>query len=296
MSDLTHDQAAELLSEAALDGLPAEEQAAVLAHAASCPQCGPALASLRDAVGHLAFALPVMADDTSRRARARSRLLARARADVAIAEPVPRGASGRSSPSGAAPSAAASVGATARPRVPGGSSGSRGGWAVAGLTALAAGLLVAGLVIRERDAQRELAQVRTEDARRLSALSDSLATTDSLMRRLTGQRVAVMQLTAAAARAPWAWMFWDRGTNNWTLVAHNLPPVRSGRTYQLWLVTAKSKISAGTFMPGPDGTARLEATYALSPDSLRALAVTEEPAGGVPEPTGPIVMGVQAGK
>ena len=85
-------------------------------------------------------------------------------------------------------------------------------------------------------------------------------------------------------------MFWDHSRNAWTLVAHNLPMPRAGRTYQLWLMTPTSKISAGTFMPEHNGEAMVRATYALARDSLRAVAVTDEPAGGMPQPTGSYVV------
>jgi len=83
-------------------------------------------------------------------------------------------------------------------------------------------------------------------------------------------------------------MFWDKSRNTWTMVAHNMPALKPGRTYQLWLVTPDRKISAGTFEPR-DGDAMVRATYALS-DKLMALAVTEEPMGGMPQPTGSMVM------
>jgi hypothetical protein len=51
-------------------------------------------------------------------------------------------------------------------------------------------------------------------------------------------------------------------------------------------------VSAGTFHPGANGHAVVRATFALAPDSLRAVAVTEEPAGGLPSPSGtPLIVG-----
>jgi len=55
-------------------------------------------------------------------------------------------------------------------------------------------------------------------------------------------------------------------------------------------VTAGAKISAGTFAPGINGEAIVRAVYPLSRDSLKAVAVTDEPAGGVAQPTGPFVI------
>ena len=54
------------------------------------------------------------------------------------------------------------------------------------------------------------------------------------------------------------------------------------------LATAGSD-GAGTFQP-QNGDAVIRATYALPADALKALAVTEEPAGGVPQPTGSFAL------
>ena len=48
-------------------------------------------------------------------------------------------------------------------------------------------------------------------------------------------------------------------------------------------------MSAGTFTPGADGLSRVHRTVALDAPPA-ALAVTLEPEGGVPAPTGPKVM------
>jgi anti-sigma-K factor RskA len=131
---------------------------------------------------------------------------------------------------------------------------------------------------------------------KIARLSDSLEAEASTLRELTGEQVSVVRLTSAAPSAPWAWMFWNHATNRWTFVAHNLQAAPPGKTYQLWLVTAKAKISAGTFNPNADGSAELQATYPLARDSLRAIAVTEEPAGGVPQPTGQFVITATVGQ
>jgi anti-sigma-K factor RskA len=89
-------------------------------------------------------------------------------------------------------------------------------------------------------------------------------------------------------------MFWAQATNTWTLFAHNLPALASGRTYQLWLITRDNqRISAGTFAPNQSGDAAVSAQYPLAADALQMIAVTEEPAGGVPQPTGEVVIAGQ---
>jgi anti-sigma-K factor RskA len=91
-------------------------------------------------------------------------------------------------------------------------------------------------------------------------------------------------------------MFWDQSVDAWTFVAHHLPAPKPGRTYQLWLVTPTSKISAGTFAPGTNGDAVVRAKYALPKNALAAVAVTDEPDSGSAQPTtAPFMVGTKAG-
>ena len=178
-------------------------------------------------------------------------------------------------------------------------------WRRAEWIALAASiLLIVGVgvmasVLRDREDLRDALVGATATTERSQHASDSLRALviykDSLINGITGRDVAMVHLTSTAARAPNAMMFWDRSRNGWTLVAHDLPALQPGRTYQLWLVTPTSKISAGTFTP-TNGEAMVRATYALARDSLRAVAVTEEPAGGVPQPTGQMIVAGSATK
>jgi anti-sigma-K factor RskA len=74
------------------------------------------------------------------------------------------------------------------------------------------------------------------------------------------------------------------------LLVYDLPPPPPGRTYQLWTIEGGKPASAGTFATSDAGRARHAiATHERLGDAL-FLAVTVEPAGGVPQPTGPIVM------
>jgi hypothetical protein len=297
--DVSHNEAMELLSEAALDALPPDEQAGVVAHATGCPECGPALIALRDAVAQMAFAAPPVTVDAVRRARVRTRLMARARADLSVAgAPAEAIAAARdaAAPGGESPPVIAGGGAAAADLAP----GRRRSWATT--AALGWGLAIAAGLVLVADKRRAAADAerftntRSELLARVDALRDSVQSRDAFVSSVTGKHISSMQLTSGAVRAAWAWMFWDHVTNRWTLVARDLPALAAGRTYQLWLVTPKAKISAGTFTPRPDGAAEVQATYALAPDSLNAIAVTDEPAGGVPQPTGALVISATANR
>ena len=185
--DMTHDEAAELIADAALDALTPGDQEAVLAHAATCAQCGPALATLRNAISQLAFAVPSVADDPVRRARVRTRLLARARADLAVANGGRGGAWG-SERIGPGVVAAASVDSDAPRRSWLASPGL--GWGLA----LAAGL-VGILAVYRRGAMddwqlTQVAQQRDSLAARVEALHDSIAARDQLVAAVTGKQIS----------------------------------------------------------------------------------------------------------
>jgi Anti-sigma-K factor rskA/Putative zinc-finger len=292
--DVSHSEAAELLPEAALDALSPDDQAGVVAHATGCPDCGPALIALRDALAQLAFAAPPVTVDAVSRARVRTRLMARARADLSVAD------GSQVEAETGVPAASVSPWPPARAIV-GGAPPTRRSWAGSPVLgwglAIAAGIIGAIAVQRRAtlDGERFSAE-RTALLARVQSLRDSVDARDAFVRAVTGKQVSTMQLTSSAVRAPWAWMFWDHAANRWTLVARDLPAPAAGKTYQLWLVTPRAKISAGTFNPQPNGAAEVQATYALAADSLRAIAVTEEPAGGVPQPTGAFVIAAIANR
>ena len=157
--------------------------------------------------------------------------------------------------------------------------------------------LVAGLTIYT-------AQLRTRITGLESELRDTRARADAAQqlmlvaqRSATGAQAAVAILTApdvarvdlagqqpvspsASARA-----FWSR-SRGMVFNASNLPPLPAGRTYQLWVVTAQAPISAGLLTPDVRGS--VSEVFNTPPDIPQpiAMAVTIEPAGGVPAPTG----------
>jgi anti-sigma-K factor RskA len=294
MRELTHDEAFAALDAAALDVLEGSERAAVLTHIEGCSICKAELETIRSTVANLAFSTALAADTpTASRSRIRRRLLERA-----TAEPKPD-ASARLTPTVVTLPIGTVVQTPDQASPPNGvramrAGVARTGWRAAEWTAMAAGILLAaslgiiGAMWQERGRLHDEIDEQTVRARTAIASTDSLraalSARDSLLGGLTGRDVAVMTLTSSAARSPFARMFWDQSRNTWTLVAHNLPPLKPGRTYQLWLVTKTAKISAGTFAER-NGDAVVRATYALPPEELRALAVTEEPAGGAPQPT-----------
>ena len=93
---------------------------------------------------------------------------------------------------------------------------------------------------------------------------------------LAGQPVA----PRAFARA-----FWSR-SRGLVFTASNLPPLASGRTYQLWIVNGQTPVGAGLLKPDADGIVHAVFTTPSDLAKAVAIAVTIEPDGGVPAPTG----------
>lgn len=141
-----------------------------------------------------------------------------------------------------------------------------------------------------RDARVAFAEQERLRARASDSLLSVVADQDRRLASLTGGQVRVVELTTQDLSKPYARMFWDQATNRWTFVAHRLPALAQGRTYQLWLVSGGQKISAGTFVPDARGDAVVRAEYVLAKNALAAVAVTEEPNGGVPQPTGAMIV------
>ena len=77
---------------------------------------------------------------------------------------------------------------------------------------------------------------------------------------------------------------------HWLLRTTGLPPVPADRTYQLWFVTDRGPVSGGTFSTVAGADAELGSPS--MPRGITAMAITVEPAGGAPEPSGePVLYG-----
>jgi len=283
---MSHEQALQALEALALDALDAEERVAVLAHVAGCAICQQEMLALQATASQLAYGVKPVPMSSAQRDRIRTRLIGRAAADRV--HPPELNPSANSVILVPHPEKAARV---SRHWLE-----SPASWlAMAASLVAAVSLATLYQVTKERDDIRRAYQYTSAQTSRADSLRRALEDRDRLIANITGPQVTVVTLASGGIRAPSARMFWDQSVNAWTFVAHNLPAPKTGRIYQLWLVTAKDKINAGIFSPDAKGDAVVRATYNLPKDALAAVAVTDEPSAGSAQPTTtPIIVGINS--
>jgi anti-sigma-K factor RskA len=143
--------------------------------------------------------------------------------------------------------------------------------------------------LAKRDAQltRQEVQLARQEAQ-LQALESQVQNAAMTIRLLRSPAVQVVSLGGAEAQPEAAGrIFWDKTRGEWRFFAANMRPAGPGKTYQLWFVTDdQRKISAGTFDVDPSGESEIVVKVPEGIGRLALAAVTDEPAGGVPQPTG----------
>ena len=182
------------------------------------------------------------------------------------------------------------VQASSRPRR------SRGlAWAVgAAAAAVLAAAFTGGMVASRYEARlgviaRETAQVREHLRREEAALRDEVAAARAVNELLRDPATRVVALDAqpgapnASGRIVWHEKAGGR------LYVSGLPPAPTGKTYEVWTIAGPTPRPAGTFDVDSSG----RAAHAVAPAGegpVKVFAVTLEPAGGTPAPTGPMVL------
>ncbi len=127
----------------------------------------------------------------------------------------------------------------------------------------------------------ESAERQRQETARARAVMDVLSAPDA---------VRVTLVAAQARPLPQGRAFYH-ARKGLVFTASNLQPLPAGKTYQLWLIPTEGKpISAGVFDPDARGSGTILLPPLPAGVAAKAFAVSVEPAGGVPQPTGPIVL------
>ena len=253
-----HREFEELVALDVFDALDAADRARLEAHLASgCDRCQAEKHGARRVADQLLAAAKPSTPNES----IREKLMARVRDDAA-------GQKG------------SSVGNSA-----GNSTGRASHWPV---LAAAAGLVVAlAAGFYARSLQNSLV---AETARRQTAEVEAERLRSSLASVTSPQNRAVSLDGLEAAASARATAFLDRENRRLFLYVENLPALPPDRTYQVWLLVDGTPVSVGTFDVDSDGGARLDGEPLPAFESRVSVAVTVEPTGGVPQPTGAMVL------
>jgi len=169
-------------------------------------------------------------------------------------------------------------------------------WAAATVVAAGAAAVFAGTWVAVRyearlgQMARETAAVKERVARNDAALREELALYRGAVELLRDPTTRVVDLRGRdGAAAASGRMIWNAAGGGHLLVT-GLPPAPAGKTYALWAIAGDTPRPLGLF--GVDASGR--GGHRIAPESARdavqVFAVTLEPEGGTPAPTGPILL------
>jgi len=285
-----HDELLEIAELYALGGLAEPERARLEQHVADgCAECEAALRANLEIAAQLLLAVAAASPAPA----VQERLFARVRGDGAT--------SGGSA--GGGPFAAGGQGrrGSMSTRVP--LAAAAGVLLVLGLSALSA--VLGTRLAREREVNADLEDALAYEESISWALVREMETERSrrvaVEDRVTGLSRIVSALEAPLARSlalagqgefqrAVARAYIEPESGRLILYAHNLPPVPDGRTYQIWVIVEDRPRSVGLFRSDSAGEAKYDTGRLQDLDGPVTVAVTLEPEGGAPKPTGPIVL------
>lgn len=250
---MSDDRLVELAPLAALGALDGEDRAAFESELAASPAAQRELAAFEEIAGRIGLASAPVAPSLALRGRV-----------LAAAAPTVQASARRWAPLAMAAALIA---------------------ALAGVVALraerdAARREVADLNVANQAAREEMAALRQRLARE-AAVRELLANADSRVASLAGLPAA----PGARAR-----VVWNAARREAVLLATGLPPAPAGKAYEVWVIAAAAPVPAGVFQVDAEGKAVFHLPALDDIARVKTFAVTLEPAGGVPAPTGPMVL------
>ena len=267
------EQLAELYEAYALGALEGAELAAVEEHLArQCPTCTPGVAQARALVANLSYLAPPAEPPAALRRKLLTAIAAEPAGTAAGA--VPTGATVR----GVDAVAQDRARAPERAWVP--------AWAWVAAAAL---ILFAGYTtFQMRQFSREVAVLERQGAQeqqRSRALDSERERYLQALNIIGAASTRRLQLKPGKTAMPPVTAYWNPGMGL-VLAADKMPDMPPGRTLQLWVVPQQgAPISVGIFRPNAAGQVLMVMPAASAMLMAKALAISDEPAGGSPQPT-----------
>ena len=154
-------------------------------------------------------------------------------------------------------------------------------WAAALAWGVAA-VLLAGVFFFQRQSRDFRGRLDAAEQR-----FDELASENETLRRVLAvvSSPETLPVSLGAATSPRLHAYWNDDLGL-VLAGSNMRIPSAGRTYQLWVVPKEGNpVSVDIFRPAEDGGVLLIVTPSAVIGESAALAISEEPAGGSPQPT-----------
>ena len=270
---LRHEEQKELLAAHALGALDAIEVLRVEEHLSTCAECRAEMDEWRETAAALAYTVK----SAEPGAGVRGRILENVRAGDKPPVSKERARGGGEAP------------ASNVIRMSEASRFVRRSLAVSG--AIAASLLIVALAASLFVTWQRLNETRAALARyeqTVSSLAKEVAQERAARELVTSPESRSAQLTGTnMAPNASAQLAFDRSTGRAKLFAYNLPAAPAGKAYQLWFISNGKVMPGRVFTPDSTGSAVMdEQVPVASLGTSPVFAVTLEPAGGVPVPTG----------
>lgn len=260
---MSHEDYKEMIPARALSALDAAEDRALTEHLASCVECRIELESWRETCATISLG----AEPIEPSATVRDRILTQVRSDQ--------------------PGALSSNVVPFPPT-------SKNVWSSLGtLGAIAASVLFVAMlgfafvVWREnRTNQAELARLRADMERTRKELEEKSKAIGLIS--TAGSHLAELAPTPMAPGAT-AKIAYDK-TGHAMLMAKGLPAAPAGRQYQLWFIVGDKKMPGKAFSIDESGSGMMVDQVPAAAMNSAVFAITDEPMGGVPVPTGQIYL------
>ena len=254
----------------ALGAMPEDEAAAVRAHLSGCEECAAQLAQARGSAALLAFTAKQEQPAGTVKAELMARVRANREAERRNAWPAELAGASRSE---------------VRRQVP----ETSGVWWKWVLVPVAVALAVVSFALSwqnrritaELDREHKAAEALIHDRERIEKLVGVLAAPDTVTVKLAGVGYAANSGGLVKFNAK----------EGIVLYTAELPELPASKSYQMWLVPANgAPISAGLIGPGGNAWGNMWTAEVAANTQAKAFAVTVEPVGGMPQPTGPKVL------
>jgi anti-sigma-K factor RskA len=280
---MSHEEYKEMLAAHALGALDAAEVRALEAHLATCADCRAELSEWLDTSAALAYSAPRVEPSISLRSRLLENIRAEKSESASLAD--------NSRAGGAAIDVVREAKQeTAETNVIQMLTKPRSSWnTMQRFGALAASLAFAAFIItlvvlwnRNRSMQAEVArlsrdlQTTQQQLKREREISEMFAAPDTRVATLTGTEMAPRaQARLAYNKAGSAMMIVD-----------GLPAAPAGKDYQIWFIADGKPVPGGVFKPDTAGHVEMHDQIPTQARNAAAFAITLEPQGGTPAPTG----------